>query len=69
MTGPAYLAGKCAVRGCPRDRATNLGVCVEHWRELPAELRRAWWTAWHDDCRVAVYLAARRACVEHLERA
>lgn len=63
--GPG-LDGACMVDGCDAPKAARLGVCLDHWGRLPRELRDAWWQAWHDDGRVKVWTAARRAALEYL---
>lgn len=66
MSPRDLIKGPCFVPGCPNQRDTYLGTCAECWGRLPERLQRGWWEAWRNDCRVSEWLAARRACIEHL---
>lgn len=62
MAGPLNKALHCcAAEGCARQIPGDLLMCIEHWRAVPAALRREVYAAWSD--RILSrdeYLAVRR---------
>lgn len=38
----------CPIEGCPNDRPTSHAMCPGHWRQVPADLKRAVIRAWRE---------------------
>lgn len=57
------LTHRCAAHGCQQQVPSKLLMCVDHWRMVPAPLRREVWAHWHRLARDASARGAYDAAV------
>lgn len=59
----------CRIEGCPNKHPRNLFCCRDHWRRLPADLRKAIWATYRNGQGVfeADYLQACENAEAYLE--
>lgn len=48
----------CRWPGCMRRRPRHLLMCAEHWRQLPKDLRHAFWSSHRPQFPADAYLRA-----------
>jgi hypothetical protein len=63
---PATATHKCAAVACQRQVPMRLLMCIDHWRRVPAALRRQVWASYRrTDAEAGLaYLAAVQAAVD-----